>query len=396
MRAALLLVALAGACGPEKSGAWVPVTRGDLVIGVDVQGMMRATDSTPIKPPPIGNVWELKIAEMAPEGSEVKPGDPAVRFDASDQMRLLQEAQNDVDSAAKSLEKQRHDGAMARQDAELAVVQADAALRKASLKSDRAPDLTAMLDIKVAELDRKVAELDLEHAKSAAAEAVRHDASATERLTATLRQAEARAAEIQANIARMNVTAPRGGTVIYPTGWRGEKKKVGDSVWRMETAIEIAALDHMVADGDIDEVDSSRVSAGQPVAFRLDAHADTELIGKVHEVARIVQTAGRGNPARVVKIEIELDPKTGDGLALRPGMRFRGKVETGRVAGAVLVPAEAVFVEADGPVAYRRSGDGWDRVRLEVGRRSDSAIEVLKGLAPGDQVSRVRPDGASS
>ena len=72
-----------------------------------------------------------------------------------------------------------------------------------------------------------------------------------------------------------------------------------------------------------------------------------------------------------------------------------GLVETGRVADAVLVPAEAVFVETDGPVAYRREGDGWERVRLEVGQRSDVAIEVMSGLAPGDEVSRVRPGDGS-
>lgn len=396
MRAAAALVLIAAACSPERPGAWVAVTRGDLVLGVEVQGTMRATDSTPIKPPAIGNIWEVKIAEMAPEGSDVKAGDVAVRFDASEMMRSLQEAQNDVESAAKSLEKQRHDAAMARKDQALAVAQADATLRKASLKSDRAPDLTAMLELKVAELDRKIAELDLEHARTAAEEGARHDAGAAERLAATLKAAQARAADIQSNIGRMNVVAPRAGTVIYPTGWRGEKKKVGDSVWRAETALEIAALDHMVGDGEIDEVDSSRVRAEQPVTLRLDAHPDTELTGRVHEVARIVQTQSQGNPTRVVKIEIELDNVKDRGVALRPGMRFRGRVETGRVGDAVLVPAEAVFVEAEGPVAYRRDGDGWERVRLEVGRRSDAAIEVMSGLAPGDEVSRVRPEGSSS
>jgi multidrug efflux pump subunit AcrA (membrane-fusion protein) len=394
VRRIALAAALLAACSPDRPGAWAPVTRGDLVLGVEVQGAMRATDSTPVKPPAIGNIWEVKIAEMAPEGDAVKAGDVVVRFDASDMMRLLQEAQNDVESAAKSLEKQRHDGAMSQKDLALEVAQADAGLRKATLKSDRAPDLTAMLDLKVAELDRRVAELDLEHARNAAEEGLRHDAGALERLGATLRSAQSRVAEIQANIARMSVAAPRAGTVVYPTSGGGEKKKVGDSIWRAETALEVASLDRMVGDGEIDEVDSSRVTTAQPVSLRLDAHPDTELTGRVHEVARIVQTQSRGNPSRVVRIEIELDP-TGD-LAVRPGMRFRGRVETGRVTGAVLVPVEAVFIERDGPVAYRRDGDGHARVRLEVGRRSDVAVEVLSGLAPGDQVSRVRPEGDDS
>ena len=71
-------------------------------------------------------------------------------------------------------------------------------------------------------------------------------------------------------------------------------------------------------------------------------------------------------------------------------MRFRGRVETGRVPAAVLVPAEAVFITADGPVAFRKtSGGEAEKVRLELGPRSDTSIQVLSGLAPGDQVSRV-------
>jgi len=73
-------------------------------------------------------------------------------------------------------------------------------------------------------------------------------------------------------------------------------------------------------------------------------------------------------------------------------MRFRGEVETERVAGVVQVPADAVFVTPDGPVAYRSSGDGVSRVKLTLGKRNASAIEVKSGLSPGDRVSRVDPD----
>ena len=40
-----------------------------------------------------------------------------------------------------------------------------------------------------------------------------------------------------------------------------------------------------------------------------------------------------------------------------------------RLRGVVQVPADAVFVTPDGPVAYRRTGGGFERVRLELGGR---------------------------
>ncbi|HEY5946640.1 MAG TPA: hypothetical protein VIV40_14155, partial [Kofleriaceae bacterium] len=58
----------------------------------------------------------------------------------------------------------------------------------------------------------------------------------------------------------------------------------------------------------------------------------------------------------------------------------------------VQVPAEAVFVTPDGPVAYRSTGDGVTKVKLTLGKRNGTAIEVKSGLAPGDRVSRIDPE----
>jgi hypothetical protein len=55
------------------------------------------------------------------------------------------------------------------------------------------------------------------------------------------------------------------------------------------------------------------------------------------------------------------------------------------------VPADAVFVTPEGPVAYRESGGKLEKVKLVLGQRNQSAIEVKQGLAPGDHVSRTEP-----
>jgi multidrug efflux pump subunit AcrA (membrane-fusion protein) len=54
----------------------------------------------------------------------------------------------------------------------------------------------------------------------------------------------------------------------------------------------------------------------------------------------------------------------------------------------VQVPAEAVFVTPDGPVAYRKDGS---RVKLKLGKRNGTAVEVVSGLQPGDVISRTEP-----
>jgi hypothetical protein len=88
----------------------------------------------------------------------------------------------------------------------------------------------------------------------------------------------------------------------------------------------------------------------------------------------------------VVTVKLKVEPI--EGLQLRPGMRFRGEVETERIESAVIVPLSSVFHSSDGPIAYRQVGDSVERQPLVLGKRGKRGVQVLKGLSAGDKVSR--------
>jgi HlyD family secretion protein len=385
------LVVGLGACSREHGAlALVDIKRADLVIGVEVNGELAAVDSLDVKPPALYDTWDFKIAELTAEGVEVKEGDPLVGFDPSEQMRKLETLRNEADSAKKKLAKKRDDAALARRDEQLAIAQAEATLRKASLKTTAEKDLVASVDQKVIELDEQLAKLALEQAKNKSDRAKKSDTAEIASLADHHAYLDSRVRELEANTAKMTVKAPRAGTVIYPTNWRGEKKKVGDSAWRMEAVVQIVGLGKMVGNGEIDEIDMARVAVGQPVSLKLDALPDAQLRGSVQELAKAVAPKSEADPSNVVKLKIAVDAP--GGIPLRPGMRFRGEVETVRLPGVVQIPADAVFVTDAGPVAYRASGDGVSTVKLTLGRRNATSIEVTSGLAPGDRVSRTDPE----
>ncbi|HET8797606.1 MAG TPA: efflux RND transporter periplasmic adaptor subunit, partial [Thermoanaerobaculia bacterium] len=75
-----------------------------------------------------------------------------------------------------------------------------------------------------------------------------------------------------------------------------------------------------------------------------------------------------------------------DAAKMRPGMRFQGTIELGRVKNAVLIPRESVFVGAAGPFVQRRGTLDVEPVRIRLGRENDAFVEVLEGLQPGDRV----------
>jgi multidrug efflux pump subunit AcrA (membrane-fusion protein) len=357
------------------------------VIGVDVTGTLQAVEQDTIGPPQLENLWQFKIAHLAPEGSTVEAGTPVVTFDASElEQRLLQE-RAERDAALKRLEKEEKALELARQQDALQLEEARGRLGKAALKVDVPETLLRGQELAEARLDLELAELEVAYLEARQESARRSAAATLDALRSQHSRADRLVRRTEEHIAQMVRPAPRAGTVIHPINWRGEKKKVGDACWRGESVIELPDLSRMKAQGQVHEADAGRVFAGQPVRFRLDAHPEVDIAGVVGSIWRIVQRESWSSKLRVVRLDIELSET--DTQRMRPGMRFRGLVETERVESALLVPADAVFLEDEGPVVYRRTWTGHEAVRVELGRRNDDQVEVRSGLAEGDRVSRV-------
>ena len=377
---------LAARGSSTEQADWVEVRWGDLALGVEVTGTLRAVDTSLLGPPPVNNLWDYKISRLAPEGTEVKAGTPVLGFDTSELERRLEEKAAESASAQKEIEKQQIDLTLKRRDDELRLAEAHAKQRKAQLKVDRPPDLAAAADLERARLDLDLATREIAYLE----EKMESERRAADAEMASLEdkrdRADQRVREIQDAIRRMTVTAPRDGTVIYVSNWRDEKKKVGDSCWREEKIVEVPDLDRMKAQGEVDEADAGKIAISQRATFRLDAHPGVEFLGKVKSIWGTVQRKSWNNPLKVVRLDIELD--TTDRQRMRPGMRFSGTIETGKLSGVLVIPAEAVFPTPRGPVTWRETRFGPEEVSLTLGKRTAKEFEVLGGLEAGDRVSR--------
>lgn len=384
---ALVALGIGGwSAGHDGVDDWAEVRRGDLAIAVEVTGTLAAVDAARLGPPLVPNLWDQKIAFMAPEGAEAQPGMPVLGFDASQLERDLVEKGAERDTADKELEKRATQLAMGREKDALRLAEAEARRRRARLKVDVPPDLLAAHELAAARRDLALAEREIDYF-GRRLELLRREAAAElASLTGRRDRAALRVRQIEIQIAAMTVRAPRRGTVIYVTDGQGRKKQVGDSAWRGEKVLEIPDLSRMRADGQVAESDAGRLRSGQRVSLRLDAHPDLLFAGRVRSLASTVAPRSEEDPQQVVALEIALDAT--DRQRMRPGMRFQGEVEVERVRGAVLAPAEAVFSTAAGPRVWRRGLFGAEEVRPRLGRRNADAVEVLAGLAPGDRLAR--------
>lgn len=377
-------LAVVGGNGPDPS--WTDVRRDDLVLTVEVTGELKAVSSSFVGPPPVSEVWDFKIAFLAPEGAQVKKGQKVMAFDASELERRLEEQLAEADAARTKIEKARADADLAARRDGLRLAEAQAKERKAALKVDVPESLLASNELHAARLELEEARREIAFLGEKMAATRRAEATQIEAFESQRDGAERRVAATREAIERMSVEAVRDGTVVYVSNWRDEKKKVGDSVWRGEKVLEIPDLTKMMARGEVAEADAGRIAVGQTARFRLDAHPDVAFEGTIESIWSTVQKRSWRDPVKVVRLDLALEET--DPQRMRPGMRFRGTIETERIEKALVVPAEAVFLKDAGPVAFRRRTFGWERVPLELGRRTTEAVEVLGGLTEGDRVAR--------
>jgi len=369
----------------DRQGDWVRVSRGDLITGIDVTGTLSAVDSGSFGPPQINDVWDFKVSMIAAEGSDVKAGQPVLGFDTMDLQKRLDEKSAEADQARKEIEKAHADLALRREDEKLKLADAEGRLRKAQLKLEGPPDILASNDRKQIELDFALAKQETESIRQRIASFEKAASAQIALLTSKQQTAEAIVTGTKNAIQAMTIMAPRNGTIVYVTNWRGDKKKVGDTCWRMERVIEIPDLARMMAKGEVDESDAGRVAVGQRVVFNLDAHPDEEFAGTISDASRTVgKRQGTTDPIKVLKVNIKLDRT--DPAKMRPGMRFHGTVELARAKNAILIPRSAVFVTDRGPVAYRRGAFSVTAMPLTLGRENEKSVEVLSGLSASDRV----------
>lgn len=381
--AGLALIGFAARRGPGGLPDAVTVNREDLVISVEMEGELMAVRSAEIGAPAV-NEWEFKIAFMAPEGSTVKKGDPVLSFDVEKLQRLLDQKLAELREAEGKLDQKATELRMKTLELDQQIAVAENEKGKAGLKADVPEELLGRVESEKARLDlegrgRDVLNLRAEQeANLARAEAERRS------LLAQRDRAKGRVLELQQAVERMTWRAEQDGIVLHKTSWNDEKKKVGDQIWRGEVVLSIPDLSLMRADAMVDEADGGQVKAGLPATLRLEARPDLDFRGRVRAVAQTVRRKSWRVPAKVFKVDVELERT--DPAIMRPAMRFRGEIETERLKGRLLVPREAVFLRDGGTVAYARRLLGWTEVPVKIGRTNRRFAEVLEGLRDGDAV----------
>ncbi|RJG08380.1 efflux RND transporter periplasmic adaptor subunit [Massilia cavernae] len=130
--------------------------------------------------------------------------------------------------------------------------------------------------------------------------------------------------------------------------------------------------------------------------FKLSAQVDEFYLNRVTPGRRGMATiGGQAHPVSVSRIypqisdgkfAVELAFDNRQPKSLSPGQGVEASITLGGSSEALLLPNDAFVNDSGGMWVFVVSHDGAERRDVRTGRRNNSQVEVLSGLAPGERV----------
>ena len=176
--------------------------------------------------------------------------------------------------------------------------------------------------------------------------------------------------------ARVVLRSPIAGTVVARTAFTGEWVEPAD------TLIEVVDLHELWLQAAVYERELRYVETGQPVQVEVRAYPGDVFPGTITQVGDTLETETRSIPIRVVL--------PNPSRRLKPGMFATASIQGTHAheeRRLLAIPWSAVQ-EIDGHHAvFVRVADGVFLLRrIHTGERAGDYVEILNGLAPGDEV----------
>ena len=133
-----------------------------------------------------------------------------------------------------------------------------------------------------------------------------------------------------------------------------------------------------VFEAEVDESDLGRVKLGQTADVVLNSYPDQTFRATVSQITPSTQTTDSG--ATVVIVKLALGKPA---INFVSGLNGQADIITDQVSNVLVIPADALLENDE---LYIKKGESYEKVKIEVGLRSDAEVEVKSGLSLSDQV----------
>jgi HlyD family secretion protein len=148
--------------------------------------------------------------------------------------------------------------------------------------------------------------------------------------------------------------------------------------------ITMAGTDLLYLKGLVDENELARVALGQEARVRTEAYGDRTFAGRVTEIAPMGKRV-----QNVTYFELEIEIVDDEAELLRPRMSADAEIVAEVVEDTLVLPETALRYRGEQIYVDTRVGGGTAGIEpkdIEVGIVDGSRVQILSGLAEGDEV----------
>ena len=346
----------------------VAATSGELVQTVVASGRVVSPQRITVALQSTGRVLRVAVAQ----GQTVQQGQLLIELDNSDSRASLAQANATVAQAQARL---RQLGELNQPQAAQALTQAQATALQAGKVLQRNRELVAKGFISQAALDDAQRALDVAMSQVASAQAKSNAPSGSDAAIAQAALAQALAGQqlATAKLAQGQVLAPSSGVLI------SRDVEVGDIVQPGKALMVLAASGPTQILVQIDEKNLSKIAVGQPALGSADAFSEQRFDAAVAYINPGIDPT-RGSVE--VKLAVANPP-----AYLRQDMTVSVDIETARRTAAVVIATGTLEDAAtDKPWVLVVRDKRTVKQFVTLGLRGDTRVEVLEGIAAGEDV----------
>ena len=153
---------------------------------------------------------------------------------------------------------------------------------------------------------------------------------------------------------------------------------VGEYISAGQALVNLEAIDPVKADFRVPEKFLSAIRVGQTIRIKVDAFPGEAFEGKVYAIDPHLDVSGRSLLVRAVIPNAD--------KRLRPGLFARVTVLLELKEAALSVPEQAIVPQGDSQFVFKIVDGKVKLTKVVIGTRREGRVEIVEGLAAGDQV----------
>jgi HlyD family secretion protein len=368
-----------------------PARQGEFAVMIRCRGSLTARRSAQIVAP-VG-VQDLQIVWLAPSGSEIREGQPVIRFDRSLLQQEVLEKRVALRQAQATLDQGEAQAKMRVEQDKVDISSTRYLMEKARLEASKQAIVSASegrkstIDLGLAEekVNLQVSSADL-HAQS--------DGAKNASYRRLRDEAKAELDRALQRLSLMELKSPLNGVVTYMNnrtqGWlNAQPYKAGDHVSSGAAIAEIPDLSTLEMESKVEETDRGRIAENDAVLVHVDAFPEKVFNAKLLSISPLTeQSNDEWPPVSTFRAFADMTPPDS---RLRPGMNAAADIIQTKLPNAISIPAKAVFTSQGQPVVYVKSAAGYQKTKITVRARNTDEIAVA-GLPAGSLVALIDPE----